>query len=1079
MSKSKNTKPSFWIVDFGVKLKAAPVSQYSLIKNYDEIPFHFSEETELIILLSHLHFEDFATIKRKNCKLILVCEDKVSPPARLFQESSYCINGNTDQLILDLLNPYLFQTEPNAKNVVRHLHLVCDKDGKLIFSDKNILAFFNQEGSHEINNIKEIPVKFRFGELQSFEPLEELLKVKRIDAWLNVRPTKTTEVFRVFVNKRSKKIGGRYFQSIKFNLWPKESQLEENYTANVNAFTRLLEESFDAILISDASRIIKYASPGITRLTGYSPEELIGLDTADFTFPEDALKSHPIIAQVRAGQKERVNVQHRIRHKNGTYIWIDVLVTDRRDTPGIMGIISSIRDINAEKRSRLALEEWKLRFELASRATQDVIWDLDLRSGNIIWGDNVEDIFGWKASEISTLTKWLEKIPAEEHQELNENLTRVINGNDDYWAYQFNFLYKNGKLASIADRGYAIRDDQGNAYRIIGAMHDNTDTVKFESQLIKGEEKFRRLFEESLIGVALVELDEFRCLDCNQALLNILGFRREELLKMSFLELVPEKEKGLFFEEMDKLKTSEGAISFQLAFSRKDESIITVALSAFTTKEENNRTSAWMHILDLSPIIESSAALKAAENRFKSYIEKSSDIFATLNADSLYEYVSPNITNLLGYHPSEVIGRHNFDLIHPDDHQSVINAYSEADGEIGKVTRSTFRALHKNGSTIWVEANGKIETTEQGYKAFINIRDIEKEHNAEQELRRLSLVANKTESAVIITDAQLQAVWVNKSYERLSGYTLQETLETKITQKLFSKKAADSLETEIEKGEVLKLERKAINKLGEQFWLELSITPVHNNNGILQNYILVALDISYRKEQNKQIQENLNLINEQNERLKSFAHISSHSFLAHCQNIEASAKELKRNGNILVQQELVQILNETTQSLSRSLASFQSILKTDKPVLSEFEELNVKAFVERAKRLLSNKIIGQLAHIEYSGNPDFSVKYFAPYLEDALYTIFAHSLDQKLKEEVNILIDTSESEGYKVIEIRIPTENRKTSEKAFYPNSSLLFSFSESIELIQKQLNKYEGRLELNPLSNSESLLTLHYKDSD
>jgi len=568
-------------------------------------------------------------------------------------------------------------------------------------------------------------------------------------------------------------------------------------------------------------------------------------------------------------------------------------------------------------------------------------------------------------------------------------------------------------------------------------------------------------------------------LDCNQALLNILGYHREELLKMSLLELIPSEEKEFFFQEVDKLKKSAGAISFQLDFIRKDQSIIKVALSSFTIKEENNKTSAWMHILDLSPIIESSAALKVAENRFKNYIEKSSDIFATLNADSFYEYVSPNITKLLGYLPSEVIGLNNFDLIHHDDHKAVKAAYAEAGGEIGKVTRSIFRALHKNGSTLWVEANGKIENTDQGLKAFINIRDIEKEHRNEEELIRLSLVANKTENAVIITSKKLNAVWVNKSFENLTGYPLIELLNREITHMLFSEKVASSLDAEIAKGEVLKLERKGSHKSGKTFWMELSITPVINTEGLLQNYIFIALDISDRKKQQKQIQQNLKLISEQNERLKSFAHISSHSFLAHCQNIESLAKELKASGNSLIQNELVQVLNETTQSLSASLEGFQSILKTNRPQTQELEVLNIAEFVEKAKKLLANKLILKLASIEYQGDPQFTIRYFPAYLEDAFYTIFAQSLQESKAKVIDLIISTRIKGNFKVIELLLPISLKKKKKDTVVDPSTLLFSFPESIELIKNQLNKHGAKLKLKALDNFGMLLSLYFKDSD
>jgi PAS domain S-box-containing protein len=1076
---TNNSVPPFWIVNFGVKIDVIPQTNYSVVRDFNKIPSHLSEHTELIILLDQQYFDKYQSLNRRNYKLILVCAPNQIPPSKLFQEASYCLKQDDTKLILNLLNPYLQQINSETREVPKQLHLICDEKGAIIYNDKCIFNFLNLPVGQKLSKFSDIPIKFRFGELKSFEPVEGLLKFDQIHRWLSLRSTKKVDIFRVYLDKTIHAEGDKTYHTFNFNLWPEKSQLEESYKANVNAFTGLLEESFDAILISDSSRIIKYASPGITRLAGYKPEELIGLDTADFTLPEDAVKSHAVIAQVRESKKERVTVQHRIRHKNGSYIWIEVIVADRRNTPGIDGIVSSVRDINAEKLSRLALEEGKLRFELASRASKDVLWDLDCKTNRIEWGENVEAVFGWKAEELNSVDKWMSKIPSKQQRHINKSFELAFKSDGDLWSCRYDFQSKNGSFAAIEDRGYLLRDKDGSVYRLIGAMHDNTNTKLFENQLSKGEEKFRRLFEESLIGVSLIRLEDFLCLDGNQALLNILGYRREEILKMSLLELIPEESKDFFYREMDILKKSEGAISFQLDFIRKDQSIIKVALSSFTTEEENNEKSAWMHILDLSPIIESSVALKAAENRFRSYIEKSSDVFVTLNEQSIYEYVSPNISKLLGYQPSEVIGLHNFDLIHPDDHESVIKAYSEADGEIGKVTRSIFRGLRKDGSTRWVEANGKIEHTDQGLKAFINIRDIDKEHQNEEELRRLSLVANKTENAVIITDEKLAVVWVNKSFENLSGFALQETLNEVITNKLFSKKVAQNLETDIAKGKALKLERKGRHKLGKKFWLDLNITPVYNSDGLLQNYIFIALDISNKRKQNKQIQQNLRLINEQNNRLKSFAHLSSHSFLAHCQNIEALANELKRSNHQMIQSELVQILNETTRSLSASLASFQSILKTESQDPESLEELNVAEFVDKAKKLLAHDIIVKLANIEYQGDPYFSVRYFPAYLEDAFYTIFAQALAENKSEGIDLFINCRKENSFKVIELDLPITLRKKKKHSPSKDSSILFSFSESIDLIKGQLHKNGGELKLQPKDNFGMLLSFYFKDSD
>jgi diguanylate cyclase (GGDEF)-like protein/PAS domain S-box-containing protein len=125
-------------------------------------------------------------------------------------------------------------------------------------------------------------------------------------------------------------------------------------------FRSLIEHSSDLTVISDRQGRTTFASPAVTRMLGYTPEELLGSPLRDLIHPDEM-----------PGAVTGTSWQGRVRHRDGSWRWLDVVVTDRHDDPSVRGLISNARDITEARAS-----QERLRFE----ATHDALTGLANRT---------------------------------------------------------------------------------------------------------------------------------------------------------------------------------------------------------------------------------------------------------------------------------------------------------------------------------------------------------------------------------------------------------------------------------------------------------------------------------------------------------------------------------------------------------------------------------------------------------------------------------------------------------------------------------------------------------------------------
>lgn len=130
------------------------------------------------------------------------------------------------------------------------------------------------------------------------------------------------------------------------------------------------------------------------------------------------------------------------------------------------------------------------------------------------------------------------------------------------------------------------------------------------------------------------------------------------------------------------------------------------------------------------------------ENKFRTLLENSLDLFALHNPDASFSYISPSIRNILGWEPEKLLGTDPFAFIHSDDHKYVKQIFSKVIGG-NSINKSTFQIKHAEGHFLWFETHFSPIFNEKGELSHIQTvsRDITQEQETKELLEEAQEIA--------------------------------------------------------------------------------------------------------------------------------------------------------------------------------------------------------------------------------------------------------------------------------------------------------------------------------------------------
>jgi diguanylate cyclase (GGDEF)-like protein/PAS domain S-box-containing protein len=253
---------------------------------------------------------------------------------------------------------------------------------------------------------------------------------------------------------------------------------------------------------------------------------------------------------------------------------------------------------------------------------------------------------------------------------------------------------------------------------------------------------------------------------------------------------------------------------------------------------------------------EAERELRSSEERFRALVQNSSDMILVVDEDGALAYASPAFERILGYEIGEMLGKTANLLMHPDDRDTMAQAFLSASGEIAPIGQAELRLRDAAGNWRWFDARATNLLDDPVVRGFVaNLRDIDESVTARRELaeanERFRSAFEDAPIGMALADMDGRLFRVNTAMATLLGYSPEELFGVHVSD-ITMPDDRKSSRVEMERliaGEIngYRLEKRYIHRDGREIWASLSVSLVRSEDGEPLYQIGQIEDITERK----------------------------------------------------------------------------------------------------------------------------------------------------------------------------------------------------------------------------------------
>ncbi len=254
-------------------------------------------------------------------------------------------------------------------------------------------------------------------------------------------------------------------------------------------------------------------------------------------------------------------------------------------------VLSIAADITEQKRAAEALRESEDRLSKTLLAANDGMWDWDLTTGGVYFDPRYYEMAGYEVDEFPhQLEEFQKRVHPDDIEHVMGQAQKHLEGEIDRFLVEFRFKKKDGDWLWIMGRGVIVeRDKDGVPLRFVGTHTDITKRKRAEQALRESEERFRKVFEEGPLGMAVLSPDD-RFIRANAALCSMTGYTEEELIGTKYLNITHAEDVDVGKQQAQQLLSGEiPSLQTEKRYITKEGKTLWINLTAsFVRDDEGN-----------------------------------------------------------------------------------------------------------------------------------------------------------------------------------------------------------------------------------------------------------------------------------------------------------------------------------------------------------------------------------------------------------------------------------------------------------------------------------------------------------
>ncbi|MBM4182137.1 MAG: PAS domain S-box protein [Betaproteobacteria bacterium] len=520
----------------------------------------------------------------------------------------------------------------------------------------------------------------------------------------------------------------------------------------------------------------------------------------------------------------------------GAYIWATALPL--RDTDGrVIGAIECVRDITDSKRAELALRESEERLRLALEGTSDGIWDWDFKSGRTYFSPRYYTMLGYAPDEFpATYENWRKLLHPDDLGGAEAAIQSYLQGHTPTFSVEFRCRAKDGGWRWILGRGKVVERDAAGAPARLAGSHSDISARK------AAEEALRLIqFGVNRSADAVFVMDpQARFLDVNEAACAALGYPREELLRMSVVDIDPDVNESILAGMFQELRAT-GRLLVESRHRRRDGTTFPVEVMA-NYVEFGGREYNFCFVRDLTE----RKAAETALHLTRRAIDAAAMAFEWYDDSGRIIDVNQRTCVELGYSREEMLSKHLSDI----DPNFPAERWPEVWIRIKEQGALSIETLHrrKDGATFPVQVTANFVAFEGREYVFSYAQDLTERRRAEETLRLTQFAIDHSSVAFEWLSAEGEVIASNIEAPRALGYSKEEFVGLHVWDydPDFSPARWQEFWAELKREGSVTAETRHRRKDGSTFPIE--VTANHVRFGDKEFCFAYITDISKRKE---------------------------------------------------------------------------------------------------------------------------------------------------------------------------------------------------------------------------------------